>query len=89
MSAAEQELRAAIDVLSKSQRARFSKRLDGARRISDPQARDRIFEKILGDLKRESAGAEQRRSSIPDQFEYPDLPIIDKRPRQPGRDRRW
>lgn len=38
-----------------------------------------MFERIIRDLKRGSAGAEQRRAAIPAEFEYPDLPITDKR----------
>ena len=79
MSDAEQELLASIESLPKSQRARFSKRLDGARRISDPQRRDHVFEKIIKDLNAGSAGAERRRAAIPDEFTYPDLPITERR----------
>lgn len=73
------ELAARLPELTLRDQVRIGRRLEGARRVRKPEARQKIAAEIAGDIDRAEQLVEQRRSAVPE-ITYPaELPVSQKK----------
>ncbi len=75
----QRELRARLDGLMPVDRRALSRRIGGARRIRDEVRRSETLAAIEADIVSAGIRLERRRSAVPGQIGYPELPITDRR----------
>ncbi|WP_405018512.1 ATP-dependent RNA helicase HrpA [Kitasatospora sp. NBC_00070] len=73
------ELAARLPELTLRDQQRIGRRLDGARRVRQPEARDRIAAELAAEIGRAELRVEQRRNAVPE-ITYPaELPVSQKK----------
>ncbi|GAA1141568.1 ATP-dependent helicase HrpA [Kitasatospora gansuensis] len=73
------ELAARLPELTLRDQQRIGRRLDGARRVRKPEARDKIAAELAADIDRAELRVEQRRNAVPE-ITYPaELPVSQKK----------